>query len=60
MKMYQLHQIPTVEQCLDYKALKMVNNPTHETGTQTANTMKTDVTDCYYSDCDFILCSITV
>ena len=47
---------------------QMVNKPTHDSGTiidhvyvsQTVNTMQTDVTDCYYSDHDFILCSITV
>ena len=27
---------------------------------ETLNTMQRDVTDCYYSDHDFILCSITV
>ena len=27
---------------------------------QTVNTIQTDVTDCYYSDHDFILCAITV
>ena len=47
---------------------QMVNKPTHDSGTiidhihvsQTVNTMQTDVTDCYYSDHDCILCSITV
>ena len=51
------------------QALKqMVSKPTHHSGTiidhvyvsQTVNTMQTDVTDCYYSDHDFILCAITV
>ena len=27
---------------------------------ETVNTMQTDVTDCYYSDHDFILCAVTV
>ena len=47
---------------------QMVSKPTHDSGTiidhvyesQTVNTMQTDVTDCYYSDHDFILCAITV
>ena len=47
---------------------QMVNKLTHDSGTiidhiyvsQTVNTIQTDVTDCYYSDHDFILCSITV
>ena len=47
---------------------QMVNKPTHDSGTiidnvyvpQTVNTMQTDVTDCCYSDHDFILCFITV
>ena len=42
---------------------QMVNKLTHDSGTitdhvyvsQTVNTMQTDVTDCYYSDHDFIL-----
>ena len=46
----------------------MVNKPTHDSGTiidhvymsQTLNTMQTDVTDCYYSDHDCILCLITI
>ena len=46
----------------------MVSKPTHDSGTiidhvyvsQTINTMQTDVADCYYSDHDFILCTITV
>ena len=68
MKMYQLHQIPTVVQCLNYKAYnKMINKPTHDSGTIidhvyvscTLNTIQTDVTDCYYSDHDFILNVIT-
>ena len=47
---------------------QMVSKPMHDSGTiidhvylsQTVNTMQTDVTDCYYSDHDFILCAITV
>ena len=47
---------------------QMVSKLTHHNGTiidnvyvsQTINTMQTDVTDCYYSDQDFILCAITV
>ena len=47
---------------------QMVSKLTHDSGTiidhvyvsLTVNTMKTDVTDCYYSDHDFILCAITV
>ena len=46
----------------------MVSKLTHDSGTiidhinvsQTVNTMQTDITDCYYSDHDFILCAITV
>ena len=46
----------------------IINKPTHNNGTiinhvyvsQTVNTMQTDVTDCYYSDHDGILCLITV
>ena len=45
---------------------QMVNKPTHDSGTiidhvymsQTLHTMQTDVTDCYYSDHDCILCWI--
>ena len=45
---------------------EMVNKPTHDSGTiidhvyksQTLHTMQTDVTDCYYSDHDCILCWI--
>ena len=33
MKMYQLHQIPAVVQCVDYKTKEMVNKPTHDSGT---------------------------
>ena len=44
---------------------QMVSKLTHDSGTiiyhvyvsQTVNTMQTDVTDCYYSDHDFILCA---
>ena len=47
---------------------QMVSKLTHDSGTiidhvyvsQTINTMQTDLTDCYYSDHDFILCTITV
>ena len=47
---------------------EMVSNATHDSGTiidhfyvsQTVNTMQTDVTDCYYSDHDVILCAISV
>ena len=47
---------------------QMVNKPTHDSGTiidhvymsQTLNTMQMDVTDCYYSDHDCILCLITI
>ena len=47
---------------------QMVNKPTDDSRTiidhvymsQTLNTMQTDVTDCYYSDHDCILCLITM
>ena len=47
---------------------QMVNKPTHDSGTiidhlymlHTLNTMQTNVTDCYYSDHDCILCLITI
>ena len=47
---------------------QMVSKPTHDSGTiidyvymsQTLNTMQMDVTDCYYSDHDCILCLITI
>ena len=47
---------------------QMVSKLTHDSGTitdhvyvsQTVHTMQTDVIDCYYSDHDFILCTITV
>ena len=47
---------------------QMVSKQTHDSRTiidhvyvsQTVNTMQTDVTDCYYSDHDVILCAITV
>ena len=51
------------------QTIKQIDSkPTHDSGTiidhvygsQTVNTMQTDVTDCYYSDHDFILCTITV
>ena len=46
---------------------QMIKKPTHDSGTiidhvyvsHTLNTIQTDVTDCYYSDHDFILCVIT-
>ena len=48
--------------------MQMVSKLTHDSGTvidhvylsQIVNTMQTDVTDCYYSDHDFIICAITV
>ena len=67
--MYQLHQIPHCCAMFRLQAFKqMVSKLTHDSGTiidhvyvsQTVNTMQTDVTDCYYSDHDFILCAITV
>ena len=47
---------------------QMINKPTHDSGTiidhvyvsHTLNTIETDITDCYYSDHDCILCAITV
>ena len=47
---------------------QMINKPTRDSGTiidhvyisHTLNTMQTDVTDCYYSDHDCILCLITI
>ena len=47
---------------------QIVSKPTHDSGTiidhvyvsQTINTMQTDVADCYYSDQDFILCTLSV
>ena len=47
---------------------QMVNKLTHGSGTiidhvyvsQTVNTMQTGIADCYHSDHDFILCSVTV
>ena len=47
---------------------QMIQKPTHDSGTiiehiyvsHTLNTIQTDVTDCYYSDHDFILCVITL
>ena len=47
---------------------QFVDKPTHDSGTiidhvymsQTLNTMQTDVTDCYYSNHDCILCLITI
>ena len=46
---------------------QMIKKTTHDSGTiidhiyvsHTLNTIQTDVTDCYYSDHDFILCVIT-
>ena len=45
----------------------MIKKQTHDSGTiidhvyvsHTLNTIQTDVTDCYYSDHDFILCVLT-
>ena len=47
---------------------QMISKPTPDSGTiidhvyvsHTLNTIQTDVTDCYYSDHDCILCVITV
>ena len=47
---------------------QMISKPTHDSGTiidhvyvsHTLNTIQTDVTDCYYSDHDYIQCVITV
>ena len=47
---------------------QIINKPTYDSGTiidhvyvsYTLNTMQTDVTDCYYSNYDCILCVITV
>ena len=47
---------------------QMVNKPTHHSRaiidhvymSQIVNTIQTDVTDCYYSDHDCVLCVITV
>ena len=47
---------------------QMVNKPTHDSGTmidhvhvsQIVTTIQTDVTDCYYSDHDCILCVIPI
>ena len=55
--MYRLHGLKQI-----------INKPTHDSGTiidhvhvsHTLNTIQTDVTDCYYSDPDYILCVITV
>ena len=46
---------------------QMISKPTHDSGTiidhayvsHTLNTIQTKVTDCYYSDHDFMLCVIT-
>ena len=46
---------------------QMIKKPTHDSGTiidhvyvsHTLNTIQTDVTDCYYSDHDFMLCGLT-
>ena len=46
---------------------QMISKPTHDRGTiidhvyvsHTLNTIQTDVTDCYYSDHDCILCVLT-
>ena len=47
---------------------QMISKPTHDSGTildyvyvpHTLNKIQTDVTDCYYSDHDCILCDIPV
>ena len=47
---------------------QMIKKPTHDSGTivdhvyvsHTLNTIQTDVTDCYYSDHDFILCLLSL
>ena len=47
---------------------QMIKKPTHDSGTiidhvyvsHTLNTIQTDVTDCYYSDHDFILCVLSL
>ena len=47
---------------------QMIKKPTHDSGTiidhvyvsHTLNTIQTDVTDCYYSDYDFILCVLSL
>ena len=47
---------------------QMIKKPTHDSGTiidhvyvsHTFNTIQTDVTDCYYSDHDFILCVLSL
>ena len=47
---------------------QMIKKPTHDSGTiidhvyvsHPLNTIQTDVTDCYYSDHDFILCVLTL
>ena len=47
---------------------QMIKKPTHDSGaiidhvyvSHTLNTIQTDVTDCFYSDHDFILCVITL
>ena len=46
---------------------QMITKQTHDSGTiidhvyvsHTLNRIQTDVTDCYYSDHDFILCVLT-
>ena len=47
---------------------QMIKKSTHDSGmiidhvyvSHTLNTIQTDVTDCYYSDHDFILCVLTL
>ena len=54
--------------CCTMFRLQIIKKPTHDSGTiidpvyvsHTFNTIQTDVTDCYYSDHDFILCVITL
>ena len=68
MKIYQLHQIPIVCTMFKLQGLQqMITKQTHDSGTiidhvyvsHTLNRIQTDVTDCYYSDHDFILCVLT-
>ena len=47
---------------------QMIKKPTHDSGTiidhvyvsHTLSKIQTDVTDCYYSDHDFILCVLSL
>ena len=68
MKIYLLHEINIVVQCLHQKASRqMVMKPTCDIRTlidyvYVTKTVKiaTDVTDCYYSDHDCVLCAISI